>query len=117
MSALRFALAHPLTSSLGAAEANCSYEATTTAMIAKQREKMAYKPKPSRHKKLSSTRSSNVRQQQAGPLNDIEQVLDHMNAQLDGSAEEIGDESRADETMASLVKMVNRVMESYDSQT
>ena len=118
INALRYALKHPNTGVNDKLPGNIGYMKTTGATRAKQMPRIEYKARPKRGRGAGASGATAVGLQGSGSnpaLQNIEYVLDRMQTRMatDGS-DDRGLANSSDQTMSSLIKMVNNVMSAFD---
>jgi len=123
INALRYALQHPLTShTTYPKKGQRMVDRPTFLQICRQRQRRPYVPKSETSAGTSGAgggraaplEETETKQEQQETLGNIEEVLDQMNTRMAVAEQDADSAMNSDQNMASLIKMVSKVMDTYE---
>jgi len=120
INALRYALHHPLTShSTYPKKGQRMVDRPTFLQICRQRQRRPFVPKDEATKGGPNDRTSTLQEvetagEQKETLGNIEEVLDQMNTRMTVAEQDADSAMNSDQNMESLIKMVSKVMDTYE---
>lgn len=125
INALRYALHHPLTShTTYPKKGQRMVDRPTFLQVCRQRQRRPFVPKSTttaggasaggKGERVSHLDETETQEEQKETLGNIEEVLDQMNTRMAVAEQDADSAMNSDQNMASLIKMVSKVMDTYE---